>query len=98
MDNFHIAHSLKLFAFLVDYMEKPCTILLLIKKSFVSSIKAKSLQLNLSFQVQNLAGIHLNIDIPKWLHILHLDRLNSFAGKKAIFLVLLIQYHHAAEL
>lgn len=37
--------------------------------------------LNLTFKLQNLAGIHLNIDIPKWLHILHLDRLNSYAGK-----------------
>ncbi|KAL7247922.1 hypothetical protein ACSBR2_002764 [Camellia fascicularis] len=27
----------------------------------------------------NIAGIHLNLDIPKWLHILHLDRLNSYA-------------------
>ncbi|KAA8517899.1 hypothetical protein F0562_015373 [Nyssa sinensis] len=27
----------------------------------------------------DIAGIHLNLDIPKWLHILHLDRLNSFA-------------------
>ncbi|KAH9604825.1 hypothetical protein KSS87_011230 [Heliosperma pusillum] len=27
----------------------------------------------------NIAGLHLNLDIPKWLHILHLDRLNSVA-------------------
>ncbi|CAL5355109.1 unnamed protein product [Camellia sinensis] len=27
----------------------------------------------------NIAGIHLNLDIPKWLHILHLDQLNSYA-------------------
>ncbi|KAK9735594.1 hypothetical protein RND81_04G214700 [Saponaria officinalis] len=27
----------------------------------------------------NIAGIHLNLDIPKWLHILHLDQLNSIA-------------------
>ncbi|XP_059624507.1 membralin-like protein At1g60995 isoform X2 [Cornus florida] len=27
----------------------------------------------------DIAGIHLNLDIPKWLCILHLDRLNSFA-------------------
>ncbi|KAL2927126.1 hypothetical protein RDABS01_019383 [Bienertia sinuspersici] len=27
----------------------------------------------------NVAGIHLNLDIPKWLHILHLDRLNLIA-------------------
>lgn len=27
----------------------------------------------------DIAGIHLNLDIPKWLHILHLERLNSFA-------------------
>ncbi|KAL6965972.1 hypothetical protein U1Q18_047463 [Sarracenia purpurea var. burkii] len=26
-----------------------------------------------------IAGIHLNLDIPKWLRILHLDRLNSYA-------------------
>ncbi|XP_059436587.1 membralin-like protein At1g60995 [Corylus avellana] len=31
------------------------------------------------WKLWNLAGIHLNIDIPKWLHILHLDRLNSYA-------------------
>ncbi|XP_024185374.1 membralin-like protein At1g60995 isoform X2 [Rosa chinensis] len=27
----------------------------------------------------NIAGIHLDLDIPKWLHILRLDRLNSYA-------------------
>ncbi|XP_021772689.1 uncharacterized protein LOC110736699 isoform X2 [Chenopodium quinoa] len=27
----------------------------------------------------NIAGIRLNLDIPKWLHILHLDRLNLLA-------------------
>ncbi|KAK2978401.1 hypothetical protein RJ640_026832, partial [Escallonia rubra] len=27
----------------------------------------------------DIAGIHLNLDIPKWLRILHLDRFNSFA-------------------
>ncbi|XP_052186267.1 membralin-like protein At1g60995 [Diospyros lotus] len=27
----------------------------------------------------DIAGIHLNLDIPKWLRILHLDRLNSVA-------------------
>ncbi|KAL6583497.1 hypothetical protein OROMI_005575 [Orobanche minor] len=27
----------------------------------------------------DVAGIHLNFDIPKWLQILHLDRLNSYA-------------------
>ncbi|KAK9929224.1 hypothetical protein M0R45_026330 [Rubus argutus] len=27
----------------------------------------------------NIAGIHLDLDIPKWLHILGLDRLNSYA-------------------
>ncbi|KAL6518437.1 hypothetical protein OROGR_018939 [Orobanche gracilis] len=27
----------------------------------------------------DVAGIHLNFDIPKWLKILHLDRLNSYA-------------------
>ncbi|KAL3522881.1 hypothetical protein ACH5RR_015715, partial [Cinchona calisaya] len=27
----------------------------------------------------DIAGIHLNLDIPKWLKILHLDRLNSYA-------------------
>lgn len=26
-----------------------------------------------------IAGIHLDLDVPKWLRILHLDRLNSFA-------------------
>ena len=32
------------------------------------------------FKLQDIAGIHLNLDIPKWLHILHLDHLNSLAG------------------
>ncbi|XP_068313090.1 membralin-like protein At1g60995 [Pyrus communis] len=27
----------------------------------------------------NIAGIHLDLDIPKWLRILHLDRLNLYA-------------------
>uniref|UniRef100_A0A7C9ARZ6 Membralin n=1 Tax=Opuntia streptacantha TaxID=393608 RepID=A0A7C9ARZ6_OPUST len=27
----------------------------------------------------NIAGIHLDLDIPKWLHIFYLDRLNSIA-------------------
>ncbi|KAL8088316.1 hypothetical protein AgCh_038192 [Apium graveolens] len=27
----------------------------------------------------DIAGIHLNLDVPKWLRILHLDRLNSLA-------------------
>ncbi|KAI8556825.1 hypothetical protein RHMOL_Rhmol05G0285500 [Rhododendron molle] len=27
----------------------------------------------------DIAGIHLNLDIPKWLRILHLDMLNSYA-------------------
>lgn len=31
------------------------------------------------WKLWNLAGIHLNIDIQKWLHILHLDRLSSYA-------------------
>lgn len=33
-----------------------------------------------SFQkLWNIAGINLYLDIPKWLHILHVDRLNSYA-------------------
>jgi hypothetical protein len=36
--------------------------------------------LNLNFQVQDITGIHVNLDVPKWLRILYLDRLNSFAG------------------
>ncbi|XP_057482195.1 membralin-like protein At1g60995 [Actinidia eriantha] len=27
----------------------------------------------------DIAGIHLNLDVPKWLRVLHLDRLNSYA-------------------
>ncbi|XP_038708647.1 membralin-like protein At1g60995 isoform X3 [Tripterygium wilfordii] len=27
----------------------------------------------------NITGIHLDLDVPKWLHILHLDRLNLYA-------------------
>ncbi|CAN0920740.1 Membralin-like protein At1g60995 [Linum grandiflorum] len=29
--------------------------------------------------VQNITGIRLNLDVPKWLRILHLDRANSYA-------------------
>ncbi|XP_014517531.1 uncharacterized protein LOC106775020 [Vigna radiata var. radiata] len=33
-----------------------------------------------SFQkLWNMAGVHLNLDIPKWMHILHLDKLNTNA-------------------
>ncbi|KAK4254413.1 hypothetical protein QN277_009799 [Acacia crassicarpa] len=33
-----------------------------------------------SFQkLWNIAGIHLDLDIPKWMHILHLDKLSSSA-------------------
>ncbi|KAM3714667.1 hypothetical protein ACB098_01G354800 [Castanea mollissima] len=39
-----------------------------------------AVQLIRSFwKLWNLAGINLNIDIPKWLRIFHLDRLNSYA-------------------
>ncbi|KAK2662426.1 hypothetical protein Ddye_001000 [Dipteronia dyeriana] len=27
----------------------------------------------------NITGIHINLDIPKWLHILYLDKINSYA-------------------
>ncbi|KAE8680022.1 putative HSP40/DnaJ peptide-binding protein [Hibiscus syriacus] len=27
----------------------------------------------------NITGLHLNLDVPKWLHILHFDKLNSYA-------------------
>jgi len=36
--------------------------------------------LRLKFHVQDIAGIHLHIDIPKLLKTLHLDKLNSYAG------------------
>ncbi|KAJ8441186.1 hypothetical protein Cgig2_024915 [Carnegiea gigantea] len=29
--------------------------------------------------IWNIAGVHLNLDIPKWLQVLYLDRLNSIA-------------------
>ncbi|KOM54064.1 hypothetical protein LR48_Vigan09g272300 [Vigna angularis] len=33
-----------------------------------------------SFQkLWNMAGVHLHLDIPKWMHILHLDKLNTNA-------------------
>ncbi|XP_068307417.1 membralin-like protein At1g60995 isoform X3 [Pyrus communis] len=32
-----------------------------------------------SLSTMNIAGIHLDLDIPKWLRILHLDRLNLYA-------------------
>uniref|UniRef100_A0A2P2LKC6 Membralin n=1 Tax=Rhizophora mucronata TaxID=61149 RepID=A0A2P2LKC6_RHIMU len=31
------------------------------------------------WKLWNITGIHLNLDVPKWLKILHLDRLNSHA-------------------
>ncbi|XP_039157262.1 membralin-like protein At1g60995 isoform X2 [Eucalyptus grandis] len=31
------------------------------------------------WKLWNIAGVHFNIDIPRWLHILHLDRINSYA-------------------
>ncbi|XP_054778919.1 membralin-like protein At1g60995 [Prosopis cineraria] len=30
-------------------------------------------------KIWNIAGIHLDLDIPKWMHILHLDKLSSSA-------------------
>lgn len=33
--------------------------------------------------MQNIAGIHVDLDIPKWLRILHLDKINLYAGKLA---------------
>lgn len=43
---------------------------------------ANFLWLNSKFLLQNIAGVHFNIDIPRWLHILHLDRTNLYAGKE----------------
>ncbi|KAF8013971.1 hypothetical protein BT93_I1744 [Corymbia citriodora subsp. variegata] len=31
------------------------------------------------WKLWNIAGVHFNIDIPRWLHILHLDRINLYA-------------------
>ncbi|XP_044462018.1 membralin-like protein At1g60995 isoform X2 [Mangifera indica] len=30
-------------------------------------------------QIWNLSGIHLNLDVPKWLHILYMDRISTYA-------------------
>ncbi|XVF01138.1 hypothetical protein REPUB_Repub04eG0062700 [Reevesia pubescens] len=30
-------------------------------------------------KLRNITGLHLNLDVPKWLRILHFDRLNSYA-------------------
>lgn len=43
--------------------------------------------------MQDIAGINLNFDIPKWLKILHLDRFNSYAG--TCYLSLLINLLHS---
>ncbi|XP_061337178.1 membralin-like protein At1g60995 [Gastrolobium bilobum] len=46
----------------------------------ISFIWKHTMQIIGSFQkLWNIAGIHLNLDIPKWMHILQLDKLNSNA-------------------
>ncbi|XP_007042242.2 PREDICTED: uncharacterized protein LOC18607812 [Theobroma cacao] len=46
----------------------------------LSFIWRHAIQIFGSFQkLWNITGLHLNLDVPKWLRILHLDRLNSYA-------------------
>ncbi|KAL5156970.1 Membralin-like protein [Glycine soja] len=46
----------------------------------ISFIWRHTMQIIGSFQkLWNIAGVHLNLDIPKWMHILRLDRLNTNA-------------------
>ncbi|XP_057977190.1 membralin-like protein At1g60995 isoform X2 [Malania oleifera] len=66
--------AITLFCILVvmhaNYVQQPgCS-------SELSGVETTEAQL---IQIKNIAGIRLNFDIPKWLRILHLDRLNSFA-------------------
>lgn len=46
-----------------------------------SALKPEYMFTLFKLQMQDIAGIHLNIDINKYLHVLHLDKLNSLAGK-----------------
>lgn len=52
--------------------------------------------LSFYFQMQNIAGIHLNLDVPKWLRMLHLDKVNLYAGNWPSFLVHLLYLYHLA--
>ncbi|XP_027362182.1 membralin-like protein At1g60995 isoform X4 [Abrus precatorius] len=46
----------------------------------ISFIWRHTMQIMGSFQkLWNIAGVHLNLDIPKWMHFLRLDKLNSNA-------------------
>ncbi|XP_044489350.1 membralin-like protein At1g60995 [Mangifera indica] len=46
----------------------------------LSFIWRHTIQILGSFQkLWNISGIHLNLDIPKWLHMLYLDRINTYA-------------------
>ncbi|AES63270.1 putative membralin [Medicago truncatula] len=46
----------------------------------ISFIWRHTMQIIGSFQkLWDFAGVHLNLDIPKWMHILHLDKVNSNA-------------------
>ncbi|XP_057430397.1 membralin-like protein At1g60995 isoform X2 [Lotus japonicus] len=46
----------------------------------ITFISRHTAQIIASFQkLWDIAGVHLNIDIPKWMHILRLDKLNSYA-------------------
>ncbi|ESW20510.1 hypothetical protein PHAVU_006G215300 [Phaseolus vulgaris] len=46
----------------------------------ISFIWRHAMQIIGSFQkLWNIAGVHLNLDIPKWMHILRLDKLNTNA-------------------
>ncbi|KAK7412056.1 hypothetical protein VNO78_03502 [Psophocarpus tetragonolobus] len=46
----------------------------------ISFIWRHTMQIIRSFQkLWNIAGVHLNLDIPKWMHILRLDKLNTNA-------------------
>ncbi|KAF2293813.1 hypothetical protein GH714_004977 [Hevea brasiliensis] len=46
----------------------------------LSFIWRHAVQIIRSFQkLWNITGIHLNLDVPKWMRILYLDRLNTYA-------------------
>ncbi|GMG99876.1 hypothetical protein Nepgr_001716 [Nepenthes gracilis] len=74
-----------------DREEAPDTFSMLAKQSFkaIALRFFRKLHRRLSFiwwqatnffgSVWNIAGIHLNLDVPKWLHILYLDKLNLLA-------------------
>lgn len=47
-------------------------------------ISGSFLLLRLNIMVQDITGLHLNLDMPKWLSVLHLDQLKSYASNELL--------------